>query len=68
MRYNKVYATIIGIDNTIITVVTDSGITVRLDRNGYCGRKPESVIIGHRLKFYQRPQDRRPFVYKLTGE
>lgn len=52
----------------ILKVKLDNGLTLEVDANGYHGQKTKFVVVGARVKVYNRPQDRRTWVYKLVGE
>ena len=51
-----------------LRIKLDNGNSLEIDALGYQGRKFQTVGVGKRVKVYRRPQDRRGFVYKLTGE
>jgi hypothetical protein len=52
----------------ILKVKLDNGLMLDVDANGYQGEKSKKVVVGARVKVYNRPQDRRIWVYKLVGE
>jgi hypothetical protein len=60
--YPKLYGEIVGITykNMLDVVLLNNGVKVHIDIDAYCGSQ--------RLKLFKRPQDRRPYVFKLTGE
>lgn len=55
----------------VITVVVETAKgkqEVVIDGFGYVGKSFAKVAVGRQVKLFKRSQDRRPFVYKLTGE
>jgi hypothetical protein len=54
--------------HAILRIRLDNGETLEIDAFGYTGKKWYRVKPGKRVKLYSRPQDRRKWVYKLTGE
>jgi hypothetical protein len=68
--YPKLYGEIVGITykNMLDVVLLNNGVKVHIDIDAYCGSQRHRIKIGQRLKLFKRPQDRRPYVFKLTGE
>jgi hypothetical protein len=67
--YPKLYGEIVGITyKNMLDVVLNNGVKVYIDMAAYCGSQAKRIKIGQRLKLFKRPQDRRPYVFKLTGE
>jgi hypothetical protein len=66
--YKKLYGIITEYTPDRMVVLLDNGVTAISDGRGYLGKFRSRIAIGRRVKLYQRPQDRRPWVYKLVGE